>query len=53
LVAQCLLEQEYDENGQKTDSYCVTKNVSKTLDAFEKVRLCSRSKSPREYKKRV
>jgi len=46
LVSQGFLEQEYNERGQKTDSYGVTKKGAKTLGEFEKVEVLLREHAP-------
>jgi len=46
LVSQGFLEQEYNERGQKTDSYGVTKKGTKTLGEFEKVEALLKEHAP-------
>jgi predicted transcriptional regulator len=46
MVGQGFLEQEYNERGQKSDSYGVTKKGDKTLGEFEKVEALLREHAP-------
>jgi len=46
MVGQGFLEQEYNERGQKSDSYGVTKKGDKTLNEFEKVEALLREHAP-------
>jgi len=52
MLGQGFLEQEYNERGQKTDSYGVTKKGEKTLGEFEKVEALLKEHDPEMLLKR-